>query len=102
MPTGADPAAGLTWGERFAFARAEVASILGRIWPYLLVGIALGAAIHGWVPRMRSRSRRARQSARGAVSVLLGVPLYSNAAGVLPLIEALHAKASRWGRCWPS
>ena len=98
MPTGADPAAGLTWGERFAFARAEVASILGRIWPYLLVGIALGAAIHGWVPQ----DALAKLAGPGnplavPVSVLLGVPLYSNAAGVLPLIEALHAKGVAMG-----
>ncbi|HSN88211.1 MAG TPA: permease, partial [Thermoanaerobaculia bacterium] len=45
-----DPSQGLSWEERFAIGRAEVRSILRKIWPYLLVGISLGALIHGWVP----------------------------------------------------
>ena len=98
MPAGADPSAGMTWGDRFAFARAEVSAILGRIWPYLLVGIALGAAIHGWVPQDALATLAGPGNPFAVpVSVLLGVPLYSNAAGVLPLIEALHAKGVAMG-----
>ena len=87
-----------TWAERIALGREEVRSILGRIWPYLLVGIALGAAIHGWVPT-DFFARYAGPSNPLAVpfAVVLGVPLYSNAAGVLPLIEALHAKGLAMG-----
>jgi uncharacterized protein len=87
-----------TWAERIQLGRDEVRSILGRIWPYLLAGIALGAAIHGWVPA-DFFARYAGPSNPLAVpfAVLLGVPLYSNAAGVLPLIEALHAKGLAMG-----
>ena len=83
----------LTWPERIELGVEEVKTIVGRVWPYLLVAIALGAAIHGWVPE----SFFARVAGSGnplavPAAVALGVPLYSNAAGVLPLIEALHAK----------
>ncbi len=87
-----------TWPERLALGREEVRSILGRIWPYLLVGIAFGAAVHGWVPT-DFFARYAGPSNPLAVpfAVVLGVPLYSNAAGVLPLVEALHAKGLAMG-----
>ena len=73
-------------------------SILGRIWPYLLAGIALGAAIHGWVPTdFFARYAGPGNPLAVPFAVLLGVPLYSNAAGVLPLVEALHAKGLAMG-----
>ena len=68
------------------------------IWPYLLAGIALGAAIHGWVPTdFFARYAGPHNPLAVPFAVLLGVPLYSNAAGVLPLIEALHAKGLAMG-----
>ena len=94
----ADPAVGVTWQDRFAFARAEVGSILGKVWPYLLVGIALGAAIHGWVPEDALASIASSDNPLAVpAAVLMGVPLYSNAAGVLPLVEALAAKGVAMG-----
>ncbi len=87
-----------TWAERIALGREEVRSILGRIWPYLLAGIALGAAIHGWVPTdFFARYAGPDNPLAVPFAVVLGVPLYSNAAGVLPLIEALHAKGLAMG-----
>jgi uncharacterized protein len=98
MPTCADPAAGVQWSERFAYARGEVRSILGRVWPYLLVGIALGAVIHGWVPADALASIAGKNNPFAVpIAVLVGVPLYSNAAGVLPLVAALHAKGMAMG-----
>ena len=98
MPACADPAAGLQWSDRFAYARGEVRAILGRVWPYLLAGIALGAVIHGWVPQDALASIAGSHNPLAVpAAVLLGVPLYSNAAGVLPLIEALHAKGVAMG-----
>lgn len=89
----ADPARGLTWGERLRIGRDEVADILRRIWPFLLVGIGLGAAIHGWLPEaFFARWAGPDQPLAVPFAVALGVPLYANVAGVLPLIEALHAK----------
>jgi uncharacterized protein len=98
MPACADPAGGLTPSERFAYARGEVRDILGRVWPYLLAGIALGAVIHGWVPQDALASIAGSNNPLAVpAAVLMGVPLYSNAAGVLPLIEALHAKGVAMG-----
>lgn len=93
-----DPSRGLSWEERFAIGRQEVKSILARIWPYLLVGIGLGAVIHGWVPESFFL-RWAGPDRPWAVpfAVALGIPLYSNAAGILPLVEALHAKGVAMG-----
>lgn len=93
-----DPSRQLTWDERVQMGLEEVKTILGKIWPYLLVGIGLGAAIHGWVPQ----SFFLRYAGPGnplavPVAVLLGIPLYSNAAGILPLVEALHAKGLAMG-----
>ena len=98
MPVCADPAAGLRWADRLAYARGEVRSILGKVWPYLLAGIALGAVIHGWVPADALASLAGSGNPLAVpAAVLMGVPLYSNAAGVLPLIEALHAKGVAMG-----
>lgn len=93
-----DPSRQLTWGERVQMGVEELRTILAKIWPYLLVGIGLGAAIHGWVPQ----SFFLRYAGPGnplavPVAVLLGIPLYSNAAGILPLVEALHAKGLAMG-----
>lgn len=87
-----------SWSERFALGREEVRTILGKIWPYLLAGIALGAAIHGWVPTdFFARYAGPGNPLAVPFAVVLGVPLYSNAAGVLPLVEALHAKGLAMG-----
>jgi len=87
-----------SWRERFTVARAEVGVILRRIWPYLLVGIAIGAAIHGWAPEdFFARYAGPDNPLAVPVAVVLGIPLYSNAAGTIPLVEALHAKGVALG-----
>jgi uncharacterized protein len=92
------PGAALGWSDRMALAREEVRTVLRRIWPYLLVGIGLGAVIHGWVPTdFFARYAGPDNPLAPLVAVVLGVPLYSNAAGVLPLVEALHAKGLAMG-----
>jgi uncharacterized protein len=93
-----DSAAGLTWDDRLAMGREEVAAILRRIWPYLLVGIGLGAAIHGWAPAdFFARYAGPDNPFAVLVAVAIGVPLYSNAAGILPLVDALYAKGMPMG-----
>ncbi len=98
-PSGsADAEAQPAWTERIELGIDEVKAIVGRIWPYLLGGIAVGAAIHGWVPSdFFARVAGSGNPLAVPVSVVLGVPLYSNAAGVLPLVEALHAKGMAMG-----
>ncbi len=91
-----DPSLGMSWDDRLQMAREEVASILKKVWPYVLVGIGVGAGIHGWAPEAWFA-----EHATGAwgvpIAVGLGIPLYSNAAGVMPLVEVLHAKGMPMG-----
>ena len=64
-----------------------------KIWPYLLVGIGLGAVSHGWVPTDFFTTYTGPGNPFGVlVAVAIGVPLYSNAAGIMPLVEALYDK----------
>ena len=87
-----------TWPERIELGIAEVKTIIGRIWPYLFAAIALGAAIHGWVPAGFFASVAGPGNPLAVLAaVAVGVPLYSNAAGVLPLIAVLHAKGVAMG-----
>ncbi len=93
-----DPAEGLTFAQRVQMGAEEVGTILRRIWPYLLVGIGLGAVIHGWAPKDFFIQYAGPGSTFGVlVAVGIGIPLYSNAAGILPLVEALHDKGLPMG-----
>ena len=93
-----DSTAGLTWDDRIQMGIEEVASILKKIWPYLLVGIGLGAVIHGWAPQdFFARYAGADNPFAVLIAVLIGIPLYSNAAGILPLIDALYSKGLPMG-----
>ncbi len=93
-----DPSVGLTWDERVAMGVGEVRTILRKIWPYLLVGIGIGAVLHGWGPQeLIERWAGPDNPLAVPIAVLLGVPLYSNAAGILPLVEALHTNGLPMG-----
>jgi len=93
-----DPSVGLTWDDRVQMGVEEVGLILRKIWPYLLVGIALGAAIHGWAPEdFFTRYAGAGNPFAVLIAVLVGIPLYSNAAGIMPLVQALHDKGLPMG-----
>ena len=93
-----DPSVGLTWDDRIQMGVEEVGVILRKIWPYLLVGIALGAAIHGWAPEdFFTQYAGAGNPFAVLIAVLIGIPLYSNAAGIMPLVQALHDKGLPMG-----
>jgi hypothetical protein len=93
-----DPSAGLTMEQRVAMGIEEVGTILRKIWPYLLVGIGLGALIHGWVPTDFFTTYANADNPFGVlVAVAIGVPLYSNAAGIMPLVEVLYSKGLPMG-----
>lgn len=93
-----DSTAGLTFNQRVQMGAEEVVSILHKIWPYLLVGIGVGAAIHGWAPEDFFTRYAGPGNVFGVlIAVLIGIPLYSNAAGILPLVEALHDKGLPMG-----
>lgn len=84
--------------ERTRIGIEESVSILRKIWPYLLVGIALGAAIHGWAPASFFVKYAGVHNPFGVLlAVLIGIPLYSNAAGVIPIVQVLHDKGLPMG-----
>lgn len=87
-----------TWSERFSEATEKTSDIVGKVWLFVIVGIAIGAIIHGFVPQ----DALVEIMGKGAwwsvpVSVLLGIPLYSNAAGVIPIVSALLDKGAALG-----
>ncbi|MDP2622968.1 MAG: permease [Actinomycetota bacterium] len=85
-------------GQRVAIGRGEVTMILRRIWPFVLAGVGIGAVIHGWAPEdFFARYAGADNPLAVPLAVVLGIPLYSNAAGAIPLVEALHAKGVALG-----
>jgi uncharacterized protein len=88
-----DSTAALTLAERLRMGIEEVGTILRRIWPYLLAGIGIGALIHGWAPEdFFTAYAGPRNPFAVLVAVAVGVPLYSNAAGIMPLVQVLHDK----------
>ena len=88
----------MTLGERIDAGIASVREIVGKVWPYILVGIAVGAAIHGWVPQDFMASIMGKDAWWSVpLAVLIGVPMYSNAAGVIPIVQALLAKGAALG-----
>jgi uncharacterized protein len=90
-PVGDDGRVGL--GDRIDAARQETREIMRTVWPYVLVGIAIGAGIHGWVPADFFQTTGVADSVWSVpIATLAGVPLYANVAGVVPLVEAVYAK----------
>jgi uncharacterized membrane protein YraQ (UPF0718 family) len=88
----------LTLAERIEAGMGSVREIVGKVWPYVLAGIAIGAAIHGWVPEDFMASIMGKQAWWSVpLAVLIGVPMYTNAAGVIPIVQALLAKGAALG-----
>ena len=90
--------AGCSMGERVQSGFDSVREIVGKVWPYILVGIAVGAGIHSYVPEDFMASFMGKEAWWSVpLAVLIGVPLYSNAAGVIPIVQALLAKGAALG-----
>ena len=88
----------LTWNERIERAWDSVKEIFSKVWLYVVFGIAVGAAIHGYVPESALVGIMGKQAWWSVpVAVLLGVPLYSNAAGIIPIVSALMEKGASLG-----
>jgi len=90
--------------ERLGFAGrvekglAAVKEIVGKVWPWVLAGIAVGAGIHGYVPEGLLASVMGKSAWWSVpVAVVIGVPMYSNAAGIIPVVEALLGKGAALG-----
>jgi hypothetical protein len=88
----------MTWADRVVRAWYSVKEIVGKVWLYVVIGIAIGAGIHGYVPE------DALASILGSnvwwsvpLAVLIGIPLYSNAAGIVPIVGTLIEKGASVG-----
>lgn len=88
----------LSWNDRFGYGWEAVKEIIGRVWIYVILGIAVGAGIHGFVPEGVMASIMGKGSWWSVpLSVLIGIPMYSNAAGIIPVVEALLGKGAALG-----
>jgi len=88
----------LTWNDRIIYGWDAVKEIIGRVWIYVILGIAVGAGIHGFVPEGFMASIMGKDSWWSVpLSVVIGVPMYSNAAGIIPVVEALLGKGAALG-----
>ncbi|MBS1197513.1 MAG: permease [Proteobacteria bacterium] len=88
----------MSWVERFEAGWNHVRQIVGKVWPYVLVGIGLGAGIHGYVPQDFMASFMGKDVWWAVpAAVVLGVPMYTNAAGIIPIVEALIGKGAALG-----
>jgi uncharacterized protein len=88
----------LTFKDRIDYAKSNTKEILGKIWLYVIIAIAIGGFIHGYVPE----DFLVKYAGKGnifavPIAVALGVPLYSNAAGVIPIVYALMQKGVTMG-----
>jgi hypothetical protein len=93
-----DADAAISWADRLRAGREAVVDIVGRVWPWVLGGIAVGAGIHGYVPEQFL----AGIMGKGAwwsvpLAVAIGIPMYSNAAGIVPVVQALLGKGAALG-----
>jgi uncharacterized membrane protein YraQ (UPF0718 family) len=87
----------LTWMGRIDYGFHQVREIVGRVWIYIILGIGAGAAIHGYIPAGMMAKYMGKAWWSVPAVVLFGVPWYSNAAGVIPVVEALMGKGAALG-----
>lgn len=88
----------ISFEERIQFGIEAVREIVAKVWPYVVAGIAVGAGIHGYVPQDFMASIMGKSAWWSVpLAVLIGVPMYSNAAGMIPIVQALVGKGAALG-----
>ncbi len=88
----------ISWPLRLREGVRHVREIVGKVWLYIVLGVGLGAGIHGYVPENFMASLMGKSVWWSVpVAVLIGVPMYSNAAGILPVVHALLGKGAALG-----
>lgn len=88
----------MSWGERLEIAKVQTKKMVLKIAPYVLGGIAVGAFIHGFVPVGVLADVAGKNNPLAVpIAVLIGIPLYSNAAGTIPIVQALISKGMALG-----
>lgn len=88
-----DGEAGMNRSERLAYARDQVVEIIERVWLYILIGVGVGAVIHNWIPQEAISALLGQDKWWSVVlATLIGIPMYADIFGTLPIAEALVAK----------
>lgn len=88
----------MSWSDRINYAVSSVKDIVGKVWYYVLIGIAIGALIHGYVPENLLAGVMGKDAWWSVpLAVIIGVPVYSNAAGIIPVVQALLEKGAALG-----
>jgi len=89
----------LSMADRLQAGFHAVHDIVGRVWLYVVAGVAIGAGIHGYVPQDFMAGLMGKDASWWSVpaAILIGVPMYSNVAGIIPIVEALLAKGAAVG-----
>jgi len=83
----------LTVGDRWAFALGEVSTIIKKVWPYIFIGVGIGAAIHNYIPESMISAVLGQDKWYSVlIATVVGVPIYADIFGTLPIAEALVAK----------
>ncbi|WAJ37302.1 permease [Pseudomonas sp. GOM7] len=83
----------LSLADRMSYAREQVAEIIQRVWLYILIGVGIGAAIHNWIPQDLISALIGRDNWWSVpLATLVGVPMYADIFGTLPIAEALVGK----------
>jgi uncharacterized protein len=86
------------WKQRFIDSVKYVGEILKKIWPYVVIGIAIGGVMHGWAPEGILTKYAGKDNPFAVIiAVLIGVPLYSNAAGTIPIVKELTRLGMQMG-----
>ena len=92
------PESTVTWPDRIRAGLDSVKEIVGRVWYWIIAGIAMGALIHGYAPEELLASIMGKDAWWSVpAAVLIGIPMYSNAAGIIPVVEALLGKGAALG-----
>lgn len=88
-----DGEATMSRAERFRYARDQVTEIIHRVWPYILVGVGIGALIHNWIPEAAITALLGQDKWWSVlVATIVGIPMYADIFGTLPIAEALVGK----------
>lgn len=88
-----DADAEMSLAERLAYARDQVSEIVHRVWPYVLIGVGIGALIHNWIPAATVTALLGADKWWAVpVATMIGVPMYADIFGTLPIAEALLGK----------
>ena len=88
----------LTQKERMTYAKEQVVNTFKKVFPYILVGVAIGAVIHNWIPQAWIENMLGNNNSYGVIlATLVGIPMYADIFGTIPVAEALLAKGAQLG-----